>query len=125
MRVEITARSLELTDVMKEHMETRLLKLKRYFNGVLECHVFGSVERFVHKFEITLHGNGFDLFAEAHDQDLHAAFEGAADKMERQVRKLKDKIRNRRSRKPDMSAPEASGEGVEDIADLTEELEGT
>lgn len=103
MRIEITARSLELTDGMKEHIEKRLLKLKRYFEGVLECHVIAQLERFVYRFEITLHGNGFDLFAEAHDGDLHVAFENSADKIERQVRKLKDKIRRRRSRKPEAS----------------------
>jgi putative sigma-54 modulation protein len=106
MRIEITARSIELTDGMRDHIEKRLQKLPRYFHGLLECHVIARLERFIHKFEITLHGNGFDLFAEAHDQDLHAAFESAADKMERQVRKLKDKIRTRRGRRPDMIPPE-------------------
>jgi putative sigma-54 modulation protein len=103
MRIEITARSLELTDSMRAHIEKRLLKLKRYFEGVLECHVIAQLERFIYRFEITVHGNGFDMFAEAHDEDLHVAFESAADKIERQVRKLKDKIRRRRGRKPEAS----------------------
>ena len=123
MRVEITARSLELTDSTKEHMEQRVLKLKRYFNEVMDCHIYGSLERFVYKFEITLHGNGFNLFAEAHAEDLHAAFESAADKMERQTRKLKDKIRRRRGRKPEISVPHTAE--AEEIGDFTEELEGT
>jgi putative sigma-54 modulation protein len=122
MRVEITARSIELTDNMKERMERRLMKLKKFFNGVLDCHVFVNLERFIYKFEITLHGNGFDLFAEAHDEDLHVAFESAADKIERQVRKLKDKIKSRRGRKPEVAFPESAE--AEDIGDYTEELEG-
>ncbi len=123
MRVEITARSVELTDDMKAHMEQRLLKLKRYFSEVMECHVYGDLERFVYKFEITLHGNGFNLFAEAHDQDLHAAFENAADKMERQIRKLKDKVRSKRGRKPEMAVPESAE--AEEMSDFTEEFEST
>jgi putative sigma-54 modulation protein len=123
MRVEITGRSIELTDSMREHMERRLLKLKRYFNEVMDCHIYGSQERFVYKFEITLHGNGFNLFAEAHDEDLHSAFESAADKIERQTRKLKDKIRSRRGRKPEIALPEAAE--AEEMGDFTEELEGT
>jgi putative sigma-54 modulation protein len=123
MRVEITARSLELTDSTRQHMERRLLKLKRFFDGVLDCHVFGNIERFIYKFEITLHGNGFDLFAEAHDEDLHAAFENAAEKMERQVKKIKGKIRGRRSRKPEIPMAEAAE--AEEVSDLTEEYEGT
>jgi putative sigma-54 modulation protein len=123
MRIEITARSLELTDNMKEHIEKRLTKLTRYFEGVLECHVYGHLERFIYKFEIKLHGTGFDLFAEAHAEDLHAAFENASEKMERQVKKLKEKIKDRRGRKSDVPVmgPADSGE-VEDVA---EEYEGT
>jgi putative sigma-54 modulation protein len=123
MRVEITARSMELTDTVREHMEQRVLKLKRYFSEVMDCHIYGDLERFIYKFEITLHGNGFNLFAEAHDADLHAAFEAAADKMERQIRKLKDRIRSRRGRKPEISVPETPE--AEEFSDLTEELEGT
>jgi putative sigma-54 modulation protein len=123
MRIEITARALELTDTMKEHIETRLAKLRRYFEGVLECHVYGHLERFIYKFEIKLHGNGFDLFAEAHAEDLHVAFENAAEKMERQVKKLKEKIKGRRSRKPDVPVTDlVDSDEVEDVA---EEYEGS
>jgi putative sigma-54 modulation protein len=126
MRIEITARSIELSDTTRERMEQRVLKFKRYFNEVMDCHIFGSHERFVHKFEITLHGNGFNLFAEAHDEDVHAAFEAAADKMERQIRKLKDKIKRRRPRRPEVPAPETpETEETEDIEDFSEELEST
>jgi putative sigma-54 modulation protein len=122
MRIEITARSMELTDGMREHMEQRLLKLKRYFSEVMDCHIYGDLERFVYKFEITLHGNGFNLFAEAHSEDLHAAFEGAADKMERQIKKLKDKIKSRRGRKLEIAMPESAD--ADEMNDFTEELEG-
>ncbi len=119
MRIEITSKSYDLTDGMRQHIEKKLLKLKHYFDSVLDCHVFLRVERFMYKFEITLHGNGFDLFAEAQSGDLHAAFDSAAEKMERQVRKLKDKIRRRRNRRPGrMVAGESPGEEV------AEEVEG-
>ena len=123
MRVEITARSLELTDNMKEHIEKRLTKLRRYFEGVLECHVYGHLERFIYKFEIKLHGNGFDLFSEAHAEDLHAAFENAAEKMERQVKKLKEKIKDRRGRKLDAALMGPAD--TDEIEDVAEEYEGT
>jgi ribosome-associated translation inhibitor RaiA len=44
MRVEITARSFELTDQNRERMEQRLLKFKRYFNEVMDCHVYGRIQ---------------------------------------------------------------------------------
>jgi ribosomal subunit interface protein len=123
MRLEITQRSVDLSEGTKEHMEARLRKLKKFFDGVLDCHVFASLERFIYKFEIAVHGTGFDLFAEAHDEDLHAAFESAADKMERQIKKVKGKIQDRRVRRPGIPEPE-TGESDE-FSDMTEEFEGT
>jgi putative sigma-54 modulation protein len=122
MRVEITARSLEITESMRDHIEKRVQKFTRYYDGVLECHVIARLERFIHKFEITLHGNGFDLFAEAHDEDLPVAFENAAEKMERQVRKMKDKIKRRRTRKPEVAAVEETE--YEEESDVASEFEG-
>jgi putative sigma-54 modulation protein len=118
MRIEITSKSLELTDGMRDHIEKRLAKLTRYFDGVLDCHVILRVEHFTHRFEITLHGQGFDFFSEGHAEDIYAAFDGAAEKMERQVRKLKDKIKRRRTRKTEV-APVVSGDetGEEDLTD--------
>jgi len=120
MRIEVTSKSLELTDSMRDHIEKRLIKLKRYFDGVLDCHVILRVERFIYRFEITLHGQGFDFFSESSAEDLYAALDGAADKMERQVMKLKDKMRHKRVRRPG-AAPVASTE-PEDTDDLAEEL---
>jgi putative sigma-54 modulation protein len=117
MRIEITSKSLDLTDSFREHVEKRLLKLKRYFDVLLDCHVIVRVERFIHRFEITLHGQGFDLFSEGHAEDLYAAFDSAADKMERQVRKHKDRVKQRRGRRSEVGA--VSGETS--VADEPEE----
>ena len=99
MRIEITTKSLELTQTIKDHVEARLNKITKYFDGVIDCHVILRAERFIHRIEITLHGQGFDFFSEGHAVDLYAAFDMAAEKMERQVRKLKEKIRQKRGRK--------------------------
>jgi putative sigma-54 modulation protein len=121
MRIEITSRSFEITDSVREYIEERLNKLTRYFDRLIECHVILKVERFMHTFEITLHGNGFDLFAEAHDEDLYVAFDAAAGKMERQVRKHKDKVRSRKARRPDVQPLE--GPEDEDLDEMVEEYE--
>jgi putative sigma-54 modulation protein len=123
MRIEVTSRSVEITDSVREYIEKRLNKLTRYFDRVMECHVIAQVERFVYKFEITLHGNGFDMFAEAHAEDLYAAFDAAAGKMERQVRKHKDKVRKRKGRKPEKLPSE--GPEDEDLDEMVEEFEET
>jgi putative sigma-54 modulation protein len=116
MRIEITSKSLDLTDSMKDHFEKRLAKIKKYFDGILDCHVIVKVERFIHRVEITVHGQGFDLFSEGSAEDLYAAFDSAAERMERQVMKLKEKIRQKRGRKvPLVETSEIAG--AEDMAD--------
>lgn len=121
MRIEITSKSFEITESVRDYIEERLNKLTRYFDRLIECHVILQVERFIYKFEITLHGNGFDLFAEARAEDVFVAFDAAAGKMERQVRKHKDKVRKRKGRKPDIQALE--GPEDEDLDEIVEEYE--
>jgi len=121
MRIEITSKSFEVTDNVREYIEERLNKLTRYFDKLIECHVILKIEHITHTFEITLHGNGFDLFAEAHDEDLFVAFDAAAGKMERQVRKHKDKVRTHKGRKPEIQVAEEAGD--EDLDEMVEEYE--
>ncbi len=110
MRIEITARSFDLSSSMKDYIEKRVNKLKRYFDRVMESHVILTMERFIYRSEITLHGNGFNLFAEAKAEDPYVAFDGAYSKMERQVRRLKEKVRKRKGRKAGFQAPEIETE---------------
>jgi putative sigma-54 modulation protein len=119
MHVEITSKALELTPSIRDHIEKRLSKLTRYFDGLLECHVVLKVERFTNRFEITLHGQGFDLFAEAQAEDMYAAFDGAAEKMERQVRKTKEKMRGKRGRRG--GTPQVVGAEAGETEDLDQE----
>jgi putative sigma-54 modulation protein len=117
MRIEITSKSLDLTDSMRDHVEKRLAKLTKYFDGILDCHVIARAEKFIHRVELTLHGQGFDLFSEGSAEDFYAAFDSAEEKMERQVRKLKEKIRQKRGRKaPLVGSPEAAA-GAEDATE--------
>ena len=121
MRIEITSKSFEITDSVREYIEERLNKLTRYFDRLIECHVILKVERIIYQFEITLHGNGFDLFAEARGEDVYVAFDAAAGKMERQVRKHKDKVRKRKGRRPEIQVMEDTGD--EDLDEMVEEYE--
>ena len=121
MRIEITSKSFEITDNVREYIEERLNKLTRYFDKLIECHVILKVERITYTFEITLHGNGFDMFAEAHDEDVFVAFDAAAGKMERQVRKHKDKVRQHKGRKSEIQVMGESGD--DDLDEMVEEFE--
>jgi putative sigma-54 modulation protein len=55
-----------------------------------------SVEKLRHKAEATIHITGNDLFADAVEEDMYAAIDALADKLDRQIKKHKEKLSNHR-----------------------------
>ena len=63
---------------------------------VIEVNIILSVEKLKQKAEATMHVSGKNLFVECEDENLYAAIDLLVDKLDRQVRKHKDKISSRR-----------------------------
>jgi putative sigma-54 modulation protein len=69
-------------------------KLERHFDKVSNSHVILSVEKNVQKAEATVHMSGHDIFADAHEADMYASIDALVAKLDRQVKKHKEKITN-------------------------------
>jgi putative sigma-54 modulation protein len=69
-------------------------KLERHFDKVSNTHVILSMENVTHKAEATVHMSGNDIFAEANEADMYAAIDSLVDKLDRQVKKHKEKLKN-------------------------------
>jgi len=67
-------------------------RLERHFDHVTNIHVILSVEKLRHKAEATMHVSGGSLFADATEEDMYAAIDALMDKLDRQVKKHKEKI---------------------------------
>ena len=67
-------------------------RLERHFDIVQDIHVVLSVEKLRHKAEATLHINGGNVFADAVEEDMYAAIDALTDKLDRQVKKHKEKM---------------------------------
>jgi putative sigma-54 modulation protein len=91
MNLSISGHHLEVTPALRGYVTTKLERIRRHFDQVIDVNVFLSVEKLRQKAEITLHVRGKDLFAEAVDDDLYAAIDALVDKLDRQVLKYKDK----------------------------------
>ncbi len=91
MNVIITGRHLELTDNLKEYAKEKVQKFKKYFNNITDATVTLSVEKYRHKAEVLLRGNGLTIQAESVTGEMYSSLDEAAEKLERQVRKHKDK----------------------------------
>ncbi len=91
MNLNITGHHLDLTPAIREYVTTKLDKVVRHFENVSSVHVILSVEKLKQKAEVTVHVKGKDIFVEAQDENLYAAIDALADKLDRQVLKHKEK----------------------------------
>lgn len=88
------------TDSIKEYIESKLDKLDKYFNtDDLTATVVTKKEGRTQKIEVTIPTNSFTLRNECVDNDLYAAIDLVVDKLERQIRKNKDKINKKQNKK--------------------------
>ncbi len=92
MQLNVTGHHVELTDSMQNYVESKMEKLERHFDHVTNVHVILSVEKQRQKAEATLHISGADVYADATDEDMYAAIDALIDKLDRQVKKHKEKL---------------------------------
>jgi putative sigma-54 modulation protein len=93
MQLTITGHHLEITAPLREYVESKLERLQRHFDQITATHVILTVEKVVQKAEATIHVAGGDLFAHAESEDMYAAIDALADKLDRQLIKHKQKHR--------------------------------
>src|SRR5512134_2760918 len=96
MNLSVTFRHMEATDALKEYVRERLEKLKRYFGGPASAHVVLSTERgYQHLADINIAlANGIALKGREQTEDMYSSIDLALAKIERQVRKYKERIRD-------------------------------
>lgn len=92
MQISLTGNHVELTDPLREYVNTKMERLERHFDIVHDIHVILSVEKLRHKAEATLHITGGNLFADSVQEDMYAAIDSLTDKLDRQVKKHKEKM---------------------------------
>lgn len=95
MNLNISGHHLDLTPPLREYVTTKLKRIERHFDHLINADVILSVEKLRHKAEATVHASGADLHAEAVvDADMYAAIDALMDKLDQQTRKHKEKLRH-------------------------------
>ncbi len=92
MQVSVTFRNTEATEALKRHVEEKVRKLRKFLDRAIEAHVVLSIEKFRHIADVTLLVGGVTLKAEEVTEDMYSAIDLAMEKIDRQVRRYKDKI---------------------------------
>jgi putative sigma-54 modulation protein len=95
MEILVRGKGVVVTDAMREYAVRKVGRLVSHFDRINSAHVLESVEGKTQKVEVQLDGDGILLRGEDRGDDLYAAVDRVVDKLERQIRKYKD--RNRRS----------------------------
>lgn len=94
MNVNISGHHVQLSDALKSYVASKLERLERHFDHLINANVVLTVEKLRHKAEATIHTRGADLHAAATEKDMYAAIDALADKLDRQTHKLKEKMRS-------------------------------
>jgi putative sigma-54 modulation protein len=96
-KIETVARNMRLTDNIRDYVEKKAAKLERFLQEIDEIRVElshiksarSALDRQVA--QITVHGKGFILRSEERADDIHAAFDAALEKVQRQIDRYKGK----------------------------------
>ena len=99
MNLTISGHHLDVTPALREYVLTKLERVTRHFDQVVDINVLLSVEKLKEKerrqkAEVTLHVKGKDIFIEQSSEDLYAAIDQLMDKLDRQVCRHKDKVQD-------------------------------
>ena len=93
MQLTISGHHLEITAALHTYVHSKLERLERHNDRITQVAVILSVEKLGQKAEATVHANGVELFAESEHNDLYAAIDALADKLDRQLIKRKERLR--------------------------------
>lgn len=123
MRTKITCRHCELEPGLKEHVENKIEHLSRYFDRVDEAHIVLQAEGHRCIADITVHASRAVISSEQTADDMRSAFDRSMDKVERQIRRYKERIRKHKGTETTADvAMMSAGASMEDIGMVPEKL---
>lgn len=96
MNLNLSGHHLEITPAIREHVLSKIGKIKRHFENVIDVNVILSVEKLKQKAEANVHLSGKTIFVECDDENLYVAIDNLIEKLDRQVLKHKEKHTARR-----------------------------
>jgi ribosome hibernation promoting factor len=99
MQLNVSGHHVEVTDSLRGYVESKIERLERHFDLVSDVHCILTVEKLRHKAEAKVSVSGGTIFAETTEEDMYAAIDSLVDKLDRRVRKHKEKMVDHHARK--------------------------
>lgn len=98
MQLSLTGHHVDITPALREFVETKLGRLERHFDNVTDVHCILTIEALLHRAEATVNLSGGTIHADSTAEDMYAAVDGLIDKLDRQVKKFKEKLKDHHAR---------------------------
>ena len=96
MQLTISGHHVDVTPALRDYVTSKLDRLERHHDKITTTEVTLTVDKLVQKAEARVHVSGADLFADSVAQDMYAAIDTLADKLNRQLIRHKEKTRAHR-----------------------------
>lgn len=108
MQINLTGHHVDITEPLRAYVDSKFERLERHFDNVMNTHVILTVEKekVRQKAEATMQVSGNTIFADSVEEDMYAAIDILVDKLDRQVKKHKEKMTSRRKAKNSRNQPE-------------------
>jgi putative sigma-54 modulation protein len=98
MQVSVTFRHMEATDALKSFASDKVSRIEKFVHAPTDAHVVLSVEKHLHKAEINVSANGLRIRGEEVSADMYGSIDGAAAKIERQLKRYRNKLASHKPR---------------------------
>lgn len=95
MNLNMTGHHLEITPSIRDYVSSKMTRINRHFDHVIDVSMILSVEKLRQKIEANVHLSGKDIFVESEDADMYAAIDLLVDKLDRQIIKHKERVKNK------------------------------
>ena len=98
MKIHMTFKHMDATESLKRHVNEKSERFKKFITESVECTWICFLEADVHVAEVRVHGPHIDFFAQAKTSDLYQSIDDTVEKMEKQLRKHKEIVKDHHHR---------------------------
>ena len=112
MQTSVTFKNLDPSDNLKSYVGDKLDRFDKFLDNPAEANVVLAVEKFRHIAEINISGDRLSINGKEETVDMYSAIDMVLDKLEKQIKKNKEKIRERRSASKNRNRSQLNETGI-------------
>jgi len=123
MQLSITFKNLDTSENIKMHLAEKIAKLDKLLDNPGEATAVLSVEKFRNIAEISINGDRLVLNSKEETSDIYSSIDAAVDKLEKQIKKNKEKIKTKRTKSKNKWFPKVENISERDQSELEIKIE--